>query len=156
MDYPKYELFESVNSTIFEFTSVGNKGQITKIVKFTQTNNRLVYNLGFGDKVNPESSPAFAIDDFAISNNGDRNIILATIANAIYVFTEINNHSYVYFSGTSPSRIRLYRMAISNNFNELSLIFDIFGIVNDELSAKDKAVAFDPNIQFKGFLIKRR
>lgn len=35
---------------IFEFTSEGSNGHITKLVKYSETNLKDLYNLAFGDK----------------------------------------------------------------------------------------------------------
>lgn len=152
MDYPKYSLENNFDSTLFEFSSIGRKGVIKKVIRFSQTNHSLVYNLGFGDKL-IEGDGIF-IDDKAISDNGDRDKILATIANAIFVFTAYYPERYIYFTGVTPARMRLYRIAISNNLKELSLRFSIFGIVEDK-NSKETAVVFSASGHYKGFLIKK-
>jgi len=156
MNYPKYGIASNHDFTIFKFISIGKNGVITKVIEFTKTNNGSVYNLGFGDRFDINTEKGFSIDDVAISNNGDRNKILATIANAIFVFTENYPERYVYFTGTTLVRTRLYRMVISNNIKELSSVFYIFGIVHDKLTGRDSAIDFDSDKNFIGFLIKRR
>lgn len=155
MNYQKYEISQNEDSTIFEFVSIGANGSIIKAIKFTKTNNQFIYNLGFGNKIQSSETNKFRIDDLAISNNGDRDVILATIANAVFVFTRKYPEMYVYFKGTSSSRTRLYRMVISNNFKELSAVFSIFGIITNSIG-KEIVVAFDVDIDFIGFLIKRK
>lgn len=51
---------------VFEFTSQGPKGAIPKIVKFSETNLKDLYNLAFGDK----DSDTGDLNDLSISNNG--------------------------------------------------------------------------------------
>ena len=155
MEYPKYEFIENSEATIFEFDSVGRYGIIQKVVRFGITNNPQVYNLAFGNKINLKGKD-FTIDDTVISDNGDRDKVIATIAEAVFVFTEINDDKYVYFSGNSVSRNRLYRMVISNNLKELSEKFLIFGIIEKGSEGKSQAMDFSSAIEFKGFLIKRR
>ena len=155
MNYPKYDFTENTQTTIFEFYSIGKYGVIEKIIKFTLTENEEVYNLGFGNKINIKGKD-FSIDDSVISDNGDRDKVLATIAEAVYIFTEIHPDTYVYFTGNSESRNRLYRMAISNNFEELSMDFTIFGIVRNQVWSKTEAVPFNKAENFIGFLIKKK
>ncbi|MFP9115762.1 DUF6934 family protein [Flavobacterium sp. RHBU_3] len=152
MDYPKYNLAVDAEITVFEFKSIG-KTVIEKVIKFSPTDNELVYNLGFGDK--HQSERGFTIDDKSVSNNGDTAMILATIANAVFIFTQYNPDKYVFFSGVTPSRVRLYRMAISVNYEELSRNFIIFGIVSGR-EGVDVALPFASNMDVKGFLIKRK
>lgn len=62
----------------------------------------------------------------------------------------------MFFTGSSAARNRLYRIAISNNFEQLALNFHIFGIVEDKTLGKNIAVKFNSKINFIGFLIKRK
>lgn len=50
MILPRYEIKSDASFTVFEFTSVGKKGEISKIVQYSETNLKDFYNLGFGDK----------------------------------------------------------------------------------------------------------
>lgn len=157
MDYPKYDLTGSTDSTIFEFTSSGVNGYISKAIKYTVTKNADIVNLGFGDKINiDEENGTFDIDDVNITDNGDRNIVLATVANATYSYTELYPTKYVFFSGSCDVRTRLYRMAISNNFDELIKTFHIFGVLYNKETGIYSNVNFSSNTDFVGFLIKRR
>ena len=72
-----------------------------------------VYNLGFGDKMEDE-----AIDDNTDSKNGDSDKILATISNTIYIYTTVYPERSILFLGSNSARTRLYRMAISKNYEE--------------------------------------
>lgn len=157
MNYPKYDLKTSTDSTIFEFISNGPKGNIIKIIKFTAMKNPEVFNLGFGDKINiNETNKAFDIDDIHITDNGDRNIILATVVDAIYSFTKLHPDKYIYFSGSSAARTRLYRMVVSANYDELLKTFHIFGIVQNPDTKNYYHVPFNNQNGFVGFLIKRK
>jgi hypothetical protein len=46
----KYELKSGEQLEVFEFVSIGIKGKIPKIVQYSPTNYKDLYNLGFGDK----------------------------------------------------------------------------------------------------------
>lgn len=67
MQLPRYELKAEKSLMVFEFLSEGPRGQIPKLIKFSETNLKDVYNLAFGDK-HPETGD---IDDMVVSNNGD-------------------------------------------------------------------------------------
>ena len=50
MNLPKYDIRTSETVFIYEFTSVGTKGSIQKMIDFQYTNLKDFYNLAFGDK----------------------------------------------------------------------------------------------------------
>jgi hypothetical protein len=43
----KYQLSADSNLMVFEFESIGPKGKITKVVQYSETNLKGLYNLGF-------------------------------------------------------------------------------------------------------------
>ena len=147
----KYEYYEDVKSgsdfSSFEFISIGHNGSIRKKVLFTPTRMPNVYNLAFGD-VNEKGE----LDDLTISNNGDRNKILASILKVVERYTNRIPERYVIFRGSTEQRTRLYRMAISLYFEELSEIFEIYADVSGDL----KFVWFRKGLIVKAFLIKRK
>ena len=150
MQYSKYtELRASEELDEFEFVSNGPNGDIIKKVQFSKTDMPGIYNLGFGDKMNDGS-----IDDNSDSKNGDRDKILATICNIIYLYTNIYPERSIVFLGSNLVRTRLYRMAIAKNYEELSNDFHIFVLI-DEKDEIDK-VPFYPNLNCLGFLINRK
>jgi len=116
-----------------------------KRVAFTETKLKDVYNLAFG-RVDQNNE----IDDATITNNGDRNKILATVASIIKIFTNRYPERWIHFEGSTKSRTRLYRMAIGLNFEELSKDFFIFGFLNEE------PIPFAKNMNASSFLIKRK
>ena len=122
MNYDKYE-FVRVHKNLreFRFYSTGPKGDIEMMIQF-QRINLLTYNLAFG-RTRQDGS----MDDTYNVSNQDRNKILATVAGAVYEFTSAYPDSVVYFSGNTPARCRLYRMAIGNNLSELAM-FEILGV----------------------------
>lgn len=147
----KYEYYEEVkwrsDFSSFEFNSEGHKGRIKKRIEFTVTQWPGVYNLAFGDiKQNGE------LDDLNVSNNGDRNKILATILKVVNTYTEIYPDRWIYFKGSTEQRTRLYRMAISIHLDELSFLFDFFG----ETNKPGTFVRFRKGLIINGFLVKRK
>lgn len=155
MNIPKYDLRTNTDFTLFEFKSNGPNGEIIKGIAYSVTKDETLYNLGFGDLVFDPIINGFVIDDLAISDNGDRNLILATVAKSAYTFTEIYSDRSIFFKGSTKVRTRLYRRAISLNLKELSETFHIFGVIEDENGAILN-IPFDSNGDFYGFIIKRK
>jgi hypothetical protein len=132
------------DSNTFEFTSKGPAGKIRKVVCFQPTEIINVYNLAFGDK--KESH----IDDLSVSNNGDKEIILATVAHLVVAFTEAFPTAWIFAKGSTTSRTRLYQIAIHKYINEIEMHFDVYG----ELDEKWETII--PNKNYQGFLVRRK
>ncbi len=139
MDLPKYQLSAENSLTVFEFVSIGEKGQIKKLIKFSETHLKDFYNLGFGDK-NEETNE---IDDKVVSNNGDSERVLATVVSAVYAFTDKNPEAWVYATGSTRSRTRLYRMGISKYYEKVIKDFEIYGLIDDQWFDFEKGTDFD-------------
>jgi hypothetical protein len=146
MELDKYELKSGERLEVYEFISVGPNGRITKLVQFTPTNYKDLYNLGFGDK-NAETGE---IDDNAISNNGDSEKVLATVVATLYAFTDVHRNALVYATGTTKSRTRLYRMGITKYFEEGSRDFEIYGEIGEGWEE------FRKDVDYEAFLVKRK
>jgi hypothetical protein len=147
----KYQVYEEIkvypNYTTFDFISEGCNGKICKRVEFLITPFPNVYNLSFGDiKENGE------LDDLTISNNGDRNKILATILKVVDTYTKRFPERWVYFRGSTENRTRLYRMAISLHLEELAEMFEILADLNGDWVF----IRFQKGLNVKAFLIKRK
>ena len=106
----------------------------------------VVYNLAFGDE-DPDTGE---INDTITSNNADSDIVLATVANTIHDFCNHYGNHYIFATGSTPSRTRLYQMNISRLLNEISKDFDVFGVI------KGQRYKFQKSINYEGFLVKRR
>jgi hypothetical protein len=96
---------------------------IKKVVEYTETSTENVYNLGFGDFDEATNS----IDDLSITNNGDSLKVLATVASTVYAFMEKYPDAWIFATGSTVVRTRLYRMGIMNNLVEISEDFVVFG-----------------------------
>lgn len=123
MTLDRYELKAGQNLTTFEFLSEGRKGQIVKVIQFEPMNLENLYNLAFGDK-NPDTG---ALDDKVVTDNGDSEKVLATVVAAVYAFADRYPDTWVYATGSTASRTRLYRMGINKYFDMVSADFDIMG-----------------------------
>jgi hypothetical protein len=144
MDQPKYE-YKRTNELHFDFISVGKKGEIHKRVTFIELQYGF-FNMGLGD-LNPETAE---VDYFSVSDNGDRNTILATVSEIIESFFELYPSHTIYFKGTSNSRTRLYQIAINHFYDELSERFHILGELDDKMTR------FKRNTNYKSFLILKK
>ena len=106
-----------------------------------------IYNLGFGDQ-NPYSGET---DDIVVSNNEDRDIVLATVANTIVEFCNHYGNHYIYAKGSTTARTRLYQMGIAGLWDEISKDFDVYGLKDDAWQV------FEPNtINYDAFLVKQK
>lgn len=99
--------------------------------------------LGFGD----QDETTGDIDDEVITNNGDSEKVLATVASTLYIFMDKFPDAMVFASGSTKARTRLYRIGISNNFAEIEKDFDIYGLVEDGWKP------FEKQTEFKAFLV---
>jgi len=97
MKLPKYEIEAEDLLEVFQFVSQGPKGSIPKLIKFSETTLKGYFNLAFGDK----NLLTGAIDDKVVLNNGDSEKVLATIISAVYAFTDKQNESWVYATGST-------------------------------------------------------
>lgn len=146
MENPKYEFESTSNSTTFEFISEGPKGRIVKIVKYTEYPDLGFFNLGFGDKLDDEND----FDDKIVTDNGDSIKVLATVAETVYRFTDAFPFAFVFATGNSLARKRLYRMAISNSLYQINKDFDVLGFIDGAWEN------FEKNRDYIAFLIKRK
>jgi hypothetical protein len=150
MKYERYtELLVTNDYLEFEFTSIGPKGPIRKLIQFTEAPDISTFNLAFGNKLDDGS-----IDDLARDNNKDRNKILATIVTVLKLFFEKYPDKCVFFTGSSPERTRLYRMAITLNFEELSADFEIVGTLTDKNTSN--SAPFEKGINYFGFIVRSK
>jgi hypothetical protein len=147
----KYEAYSDIRERrdlgVFDFISMGKCGTIPKRISFIPTALPYVYNLAFGNLKEDGK-----IDDISVSDNGDRNKILATLARVIDQYTRKYPERLIYFRGSTKERTRLYRMAVGLNLEELSETFDIYAEMNNDFDF----VPFHKNMEITAFLIKRK
>ena len=138
-----YQLEEASDAMTFEFTSVGPKGRIAKLVIYSKVHPDGIYNLAFGDKdINTGT-----IDDFVITDNKDSHKVLATVASTIYNFTDKYPEAFIVARGSTKARTRLYQMGISNNLEEITTHFKVLG------RKEGLWYLFKKNIEYEAFLI---
>ena len=146
MNLDKYDIETEVNSTYFEFVSKGTHGSIVKVIKYSKIfEDQEIYNLGFGDK----NLTSGEFDDKVISNNGDTNMVLATVASTLHEFFNEYPNAIVYSKGSSPSRTRLYQINILKYLNEIVSEFEVFGELEDNIER------FKKGVNYLGFYVVR-
>ena len=146
MKLPKYELKAEKSLMIFEFVSEGKKGRIVKLIKFSETTLKDFYNLAFGDK----NEKTGEINDTIVSNNGDTERVLATVVAAVYAFTDGKPDSWIFATGSTNARTRLYRMGISKFLEEIQNDFSLYG------QAEGEWENFRKEIEYSAYLVRRK
>jgi hypothetical protein len=155
MDFLKYKLTANADFTVYNFTSTGKNGAIEKAIKYTQTLNPGVYNMGFGDIISESKiTGEVEIDDIGLSNNGDIEKVLATVAHSVFIFTEHYPDAFVLFGSNDKAKLRLFRMAISRNMTEIMRTFTVFSAIRNK-SGQIVNMPFSEKGETIGFFVKR-
>jgi hypothetical protein len=148
MNYERYEfVVVSEDFQEFRFQSVGPKGMVSMIIQFQEMASR-IYNLAYGELEDG------CINDQKNNQNNDRNKILATVAAAVFEFTAAFPGRGVYFAGSTPSRCRLYRMAINIHFAAIEPHLDVYGI--RRIDNRFKAEPFLKDVDYLEFFVERK
>ena len=147
MDLQRYPSFTSNDYQDYEFYSEGPKGKVKKIVHYEKVNEKpIIYNIAFGD----EDEETGRINDTAVTNNQDRDMVLATVASTIIDFTNHYGNHLIHAEGSTPARTRLYQMGISSIWEEISTDFEVYGLREGDWHE------FMRSINYEAFLIKRK
>lgn len=142
----RYEVAISSNHTVYKFVSQGAKGNIDKVVRYDETNLKDFYNLGFGD-LSPETGD---VDDIVVTDNGDGQKVLATVAATLYAFTFSHPDCWVFAKGSTPARTRLYRMGITKYWDSIKKDFIVKGLIDGKWKTYRK------NQNYEAFIVKRK
>jgi hypothetical protein len=124
MNKAKYLYKTEDQFVIFEFFSEGPKGRIAKMVEYSETATKGVYNLAFGDY----NEKTKTINDLSVTNNGDSLKVLATVASTVYAFLDKHPNALIVATGSTTVRTRLYRMGITNNLADIQEDFVVYGL----------------------------
>jgi hypothetical protein len=146
MNLDRYAFTTEHTHTSYEFTSEGPNGFIRKGVHFQLIDAKHeIYNLAFGDY----DHDAHEFNDLSISDNKDRDKILATVAATVIDFSENHPTATVVATGSTVARTRLYRMGITRNYGDISAIFDVEGYAG-------KWAPFRKGLDYQAFSVKRK
>lgn len=148
MSGEKYAFRKLPEIFYYEFQSEGPKGTIRKVVRYSliQESPVRIYNLGFGDWDNETDD----INDKTITNNEDRQKVLATVADTVINFISHHPDAFVFAQGSTPARTRLYQMGIASFYDKIIISFTVIGYVNG------KWQPFKKGVNYEAFLIKRK
>ena len=146
MQLERYELEAERSLMVFEFTSEGPKGKIRKLIQFSESDLKGLYNLAFGDK----DLITGEIDDAVVSDNKDSEKVLATVVAAVYAFTDRYPGVWVYATGSTKARTRLYRMGLTKYLREIEEDFDLYG-------QKQRGwEIFEKGVEYEAFLVQKK
>lgn len=142
MDKLFYEFVVTDEACTFQFTSVGKK-PIVKCVVYHRTNIPGFYNLAMGGLL-----PDGKLDVEVVSDNGDRNKILATVIQPLFTFLEAHPTDFVFFTGSTPTRTRLYQILTSHELDRATFLLSCRSMLRN-----GHLVQFEKNNPCIGFLI---
>jgi hypothetical protein len=131
---------------LYKFTSIGFKGSFVKVVRYYDLDFEDFYNLGFGD----EHPITGDLDDLAITDNGDTQKVLATVAMTLYTFINHYPNAKIFIKGSTKARTRLYRIGIARHLSSIEMDFTIEGLLDS------KWQNFRNDVQYDAFLIKKK
>jgi hypothetical protein len=148
MKIATYPFVKRPESYYYEFYSEGPNGSIKKVVEYfrLQELEAEVFNLAFGDW----NEDNHRINDLAISNNDDRDKVLATVAATVTDFMEHHPDAIIIAAGSTLSRTRLYQMGIVKVLDEINQNFEIQGYINNSWRP------FQKGVNYSAFLLKAR
>ena len=152
MGIPGYK-YEKQNQVSYSFVSKGRRGAIIKIVQFTPTSVKEIYNLAFGDLLTDGS-----IDDKTNSNNGDMIKVLGTVIEIVKDFTNENGQLKIVFSGSTAERTKLYHRIMKNyrQLFEKDFILSAFVETGAKKYAEMPFNRLDEKSNCVAFFIKRK
>ncbi len=129
----------------YEFVSVSQNKAVQKVVLFTQTDSPLIFNLALLDLLENGK-----MSDVSVTNNDDLRTVLATVIKIIGDFLNKNQYRFVVFRGSDDRRQRLYRIVIGRELELLQESFQIWGVVDNELTI------FELNKEMDFYLIGKK
>ena len=75
---------------------------------------------------------------------------MATVAATVLDFSLQYPGTWIAAKGRTHSRNRLYRMGISNNWQEINTEFEVYGLINEEWEL------FEAGKDYEAFLVRRK
>ncbi|HWZ04658.1 MAG TPA: hypothetical protein VNX40_13670 [Mucilaginibacter sp.] len=142
-----YEIDETFQT--YEFVSEGPNGKVTKVVAYTEfgtVNDEIAYNLGFGD-IDEKTG---RISDTVVTDNKDRPLVLATVAQTIVEFSSHFGKHWIRVRGSTPARTRLYQMGVSGIWDEIKDDFELYGLKDG------KYIEFEKDVNYEAFLVRKK
>jgi hypothetical protein len=129
MNEPSYPFSHIDDKLIFEFESISETKSIRKLIEYRLIdNNTLLYNLALVDVL-----PNGDVSDLSVSDNKDMPKVLSTVFQSMLYFFDAKPQAKIFIQGSTPSRTRLYQIAISKYMIEFEQKFDIWGFMGSEM-----------------------
>jgi len=144
MEQPFYDFNQIDESLSFSFESTG-KRNIEKRVIFQKLDLENYYQLALVDLKEDGT-----FDDKIVSNNGDRDTVLATVFQILNYFLTIFPDVVVLFAGSIESRTRLYQIVLNSELEKASKFFNISGLNNNLFES------FVKNKTYQAFAISKK
>jgi hypothetical protein len=138
-----YPFVKNVESSYFEFESIGPKGVIRKVIaiEFMDEN---AWNIAFGDKTDADWT------DKSISNNGDMVKVIATVIAAVLEFSATYPTRNLVIQPLDERRKSLYNLVFQKNMEDIEQIFEIWGSFNGDF------LEYSPQIHCDIFFLSRK
>jgi hypothetical protein len=147
MHFDRYNYLASIDYKIYVFYSQGPKGRIEKMVSYEKVENSpAIYNLAFGD-IDPATG---LMSDRNITDNGDRDTVLTTVADTVSDFSDHHNKPMIYIVGSTLSRTRLYQMSITKIYEEIASFYIVQGYREGQWEI------FQKNVNYEAFVVQKK
>lgn len=145
MNEENYDFSKVEEKLRFEFESVSEQLVVRKVIEYQLINEGLeLYNLAFVDILEDDS-----LSDLSVTNNRDMPKVLATVYRSMLIFFERKPTARIYIKGSTPSRTRLYQIAISKYLEEFQEKFRILGFLGTDVLPFEKGTNYDSFIVVK-------
>jgi hypothetical protein len=144
MDKPHYQITSSADGFWYEFDSISKEKTIRKAVAYYPYSDE-IFQLVFGNLVENN------IDTLGKSNNQDMKMVLTTVIQTLIYFLELYPQKSVIFTGSTPSRTRLYRATISKLLIDLDDTYNVRGILPN-FEVED----FEASTEYYAYLISKK
>jgi len=146
MNEPSYPFKRLDDRLTFGFESISQEKTIKKLIEFRllDTSSEL-YNLALMDILSNGE-----VSDMIVSNNQDMSKVLATVFQSIRLFFKEKPNAKVLIQGSTPSRTRLYQIAIGKYYAELEPIYNIWGFRGTDIQR------FELGYNFEGFIVSTK
>lgn len=147
MNSSRYVLTKDYDPSIYQFFSEGPNGLIKKIIQFQIIDIEAnLYNLAFGDW----DDLTQRIDDLVVSNNRDKQKVLATVAFAVMDFMRNHPDAVIFAQGSTKVRTRVYQIGVSLFLKEITDSYKIMGYVDMEWEL------FTEGVNYETFLLSNK
>ena len=75
--------------------------------------------------------------------------MLATVASAVYAFFDEHPNTFVYATGSTRARTRLYRIGITKYYEEMKRDFYLYGQIGEDF------LPFETGMEYNAFLAQK-